>query len=92
MNVLTASLKRSVAAAGDTGAALRLFTGTWQHDIDQVNLLVKQPGVVVKVYSVGSHRLALALARQERLLPLVREAVLQEMGINAGNLRASNIL
>jgi hypothetical protein len=44
------------------------------------------------VYSEPSHRLALSLARQGKLAPLVREAICQEMGCNSGNVRLANLL
>jgi hypothetical protein len=46
----------------------------------------------LQVYSVESHRLALALQRQRKLAPLVREAVLQELGLQSGNVRLANLL
>lgn len=80
------------AAVRGSTARIKVITGTWQHDVDQANLLGSQHHVVVKVYSVESHRLALALARQRKLAPLVREAVLQELGLQSGNVRLANLL
>lgn len=48
--------------------------------------------VCLQVYGVDSHRLALALARQRKLAPIIREAVLGEMGINSGNVRLVNLV
>jgi hypothetical protein len=48
--------------------------------------------LLLQVYSVESHRLALALQRQRKLAPLVREAVLQELGLQSGNVRLANLL
>ncbi len=46
----------------------------------------------LQVYGVNSHRLALAMTKAGKLAPLVREAVLQEMGIQSGNIRVANLL
>jgi hypothetical protein len=131
------------AAVANSSANIKIFTGTWQHDVDQANLLGHQPHVKLKVcsaakqntvwnrftcirmgehqfssvraiqlhycmlrlwtltsccllrlqvYSVESHRLALALQRQRKLAPLVREAVLQELVLQSGNVRLANLL
>lgn len=42
-------LMASVQQAGAAGTRIKLFSGTWQHDLDQVNHLAQCPGVVVKV-------------------------------------------
>eukprot|EP00878_Enallax_costatus_P005986 GHUV01006278.1.p2 GENE.GHUV01006278.1~~GHUV01006278.1.p2 ORF type:complete len:465 (+),score=146.42 GHUV01006278.1:1741-3135(+) len=83
------TLHQAVAASS---AKIKVFTGTWQHDIDQANALQDYKHVDIKVYGVDSHRLALALARQRKLAPIIREAVLAEMGISSGNVRLVNLL
>lgn len=45
-----------------------------------------------QVHSVDSHRLALALAARGKLAPLLREAILGELGISSGNVRLANLL
>ena len=45
-----------------------------------------------QVHSVDSHRLALALAAREKLAPMLREAILSEVGLSSGNVRLSNLL
>ena len=88
------------------------FVGTWQHDLDQVNLIPereeglkgkvgadsvpaaggKKGGIRVKVFSLDSHRLALHLDKQGKLLPIVKDAIAHEMGERTGNIRISNLL
>ena len=41
---------------------------------------------------MDSHRLALSLASQDRLAPILREAILAEVGIISGNIRVANML
>lgn len=48
--------------------------------------------VTVRVFSVDSHRLAAALDARGQLVPLVREAVLRQLGIKSANVRISNLL
>eukprot|EP00775_Hariotina_reticulata_P002502 gene2502-2806_t len=86
---LQAHLQAAVAASP---ARIKVFTGTWEHDVDQANLLTHHPHVQIKVYSVDSHRLALNLAARGTLAPLVREVILTEMGISSGNVRLANLL
>jgi hypothetical protein len=67
--------------------------GRWRHDLDQVNALPKSaPALQVKVYSVDSHRLALYLDRQGKLEALVRAAVLNAAGLDAGQVRLTNLV
>jgi hypothetical protein len=51
-----------------------------------------EAGVTVDVQPVGSHRLALALDQQGKLLPLVQNAVLAELGIKPPPVRLANLL
>jgi hypothetical protein len=83
-------MQDAVANAPDTRVSI--YTGTWSHDVAQAALLEHLPNVHVKVYSVESHRLALALARQQKLAPLVREAIMGELGAPSGNVRYANLL
>lgn len=39
---------------GASSARIRVFTGTWQHDIDQANLLGRHNHVNVKVSLAGA--------------------------------------
>lgn len=48
--------------------------------------------VQLKLYGVSTHRLAYYLASTEQLLPIVRGALLQEMGFSAGNIRLQNLV
>lgn len=91
-----------------TQAKVRVLTGTWQHDLDQANMLPCAPrkpalrrgmptapperGVFIDVQPVGSHRLALALDKQAKLLPLVQNEVLAELGIEPPPVRITNLL
>lgn len=61
-----------------------VHTGSWRHDLDQARCLPAQPGLKVQIYSVDSHRLALALDRRGMLVQIVRSAVLQ---VSAGRRR-----
>jgi hypothetical protein len=38
-----------------SSAAIKVFTGTWQHDVDQANLLSHQPHVNIKVKTGGGN-------------------------------------
>jgi Leucine-rich repeat (LRR) protein len=67
-----------------------IHVGNWKHDLDQANICPKQ-AAVVKIYSIESHRLAIALDRQGKLLPTVRAAILNEMGLSGNNVRVSNL-
>jgi Leucine-rich repeat (LRR) protein len=77
-------------------AMIQVHVGNWQHDLDQVKEIGKKKGrkgVVVKIWGVNSHRLAAVLDRGERLLPLVRSAVLEELGCeNKGEVRLVNLV
>ena len=46
----------------------------------------------LKIYSIDSHRLALALDSQGRLLPLVRSTLLGQMGFKSGDVRIQNLV
>lgn len=48
--------------------------------------------VHLKVYSVNTHRLAYYLDCTDKLLPLIRGALLQEMGFPSGNVRLQNLV
>lgn len=60
-----------------------------QHILRLLLLLVLLP---LQVHSVDSHRLALALAGRNKLAPMIREAILSEVGITSGNVRLTNLL
>jgi hypothetical protein len=88
-----ATLKRrvleNVAACGGT---VVVHTGSWRHDLDQARCLPSQEGIKMQIYSVESHRLAMALDRRGMLLQIVRSAVLQAMGLtNKDSLRLANL-
>ncbi len=104
-----ATLKQRIMdASAATQAKVRVLTGTWQHDLDQVNILPCVPrkppvrrgqvappperGLFIDVQPVGSHRLALALDQQGKLLPLVQHAVMGELGIQPPPVRVTNLL
>jgi Leucine-rich repeat (LRR) protein len=107
----------SVLEGLPSSTSVTSFVGTWQHDLDQVNLLpereedvkatvkekaaasdvvvgqsVKKGGIRVKVFSLDSHRLALYLDKQNKLLPMVRDAIAHEQGERTGNIRIANLL
>ncbi|MEW5305440.1 MAG: hypothetical protein WDW36_007979 [Sanguina aurantia] len=68
-----------LAAVEESTADITVFTGTWQHDIDQVHSLPKK--VRHTIFPADSHRLALHLERQGKLMPIVQEVLLQQMGV-----------
>lgn len=69
-----------------------VHVGNWKHDLHQANTLPRDaPNLHVQIYSVDSHRLALAMDRSGKLLPTLRSAILNEMGLtDASNVRIAN--
>ena len=61
------------------------------HDLAQAKLL-PQEHVQLKVFTCDSHRLAFILDQRGKLVPLLRAAILSEMGFCAGNVRLQNLL
>lgn len=54
--------------------------------------IVPHPRTPTQIYSVESHRLAMALDRRGMLVQIVRSAVLQAMGLtNKDSLRLANL-
>ncbi|KAF5837548.1 hypothetical protein DUNSADRAFT_4184 [Dunaliella salina] len=81
-----------LAAVNSSQAAIHVHTGTWEHDLEQAKLLPEDK-VAHKVYNLDSHRVAIYLEAQAKLLPLVQEVMLNSMGISAKkNVRISNVL
>ncbi|KAF5835339.1 hypothetical protein DUNSADRAFT_7571 [Dunaliella salina] len=81
-----------LAAVKSSQAAIHVHTGTWEHDLEQAKLLPEDK-VAHKVYNLDSHRVAIYLESQAKLLPLVQEVMLNSMGISAKkNVRISNVL
>ena len=69
-----------------------IHVGNWKHDLDQTTVFsAKDSAAHVQIYSVNSHRLALALDRGEKLLPILRGAILNEMGLSANHVRIANL-
>jgi len=69
-----------------------VHVGNWKHDLNQVNILPRDaPNLLVKIYGVDSHRLALALDRSGKLAAIVKAAILNEMGVSGNNLRIANL-
>lgn len=64
--VMTSALEKSTAA-------IDVHTGSWDHDKHQASLL-PQSKVTHVVHQVDSHRLALALDGEEKLLPIIKDA------------------
>jgi membrane carboxypeptidase/penicillin-binding protein len=86
--------RRLTAAAASTAATVTIHCGTWQHDLDQASVLADAaPRVQVRVHSVSSHRLALYLQSQRKLLPIIMEALSREAGVRyTAGVRLVNIL
>jgi Leucine-rich repeat (LRR) protein len=69
-----------------------VHVGNWRHDLSQVNLLPREASCLhVHLYSLDSHRLAAALDRTGKLLPLLRAAILNEMDLSGGLVRIANM-
>lgn len=70
-----------------------VHVGNWQHDLQQSNFI--PPDIQhahVKIYSVNSHRLAIALDKTGKLLPLLQSAILNQLGrASTTNVRLSNL-
>lgn len=85
--------ERIMHSVGACQGQITVHVGNWDHDVKQANLMpMDLSSVQVKVYSVNSHRLALALDTTKKLLPLVRSAISNEMGISTKSYRVSNLL
>jgi hypothetical protein len=83
---------RAHAAAAVAPGRVTAHVGTWRHDLDQVAAL-PAADVHVRLYSVDSHRLALALDRVGRLVPTLRAAVHGELGLpTPEDVRLANLL
>ena len=61
------------------------------HGMRQAKLLPEEH-VQLKVYSCDSHRLAFILDQRGKLVPLLRAAILTEMGYRANNVRLANLV
>jgi Leucine-rich repeat (LRR) protein len=82
--------ERALDGIANCKGKVTIHVGNWKHDLDQATICPKQ-AAIVKIYSIESHRLAIALDRQGKLLPTVRAAILNEMGLSANNVRVSNL-
>lgn len=54
--------------------------------------LLPEEHVQLKVYTCDSHRLAFILDQRGKLVPLLRAAILSEMGYRANNVRLGNLV
>ena len=61
-----------------------MHTGSWAHDTHQASLLPSDK-VTHVVHRVDSHRLALALDGEDKLLPIVRDAFDGEIAAARGD-------
>ena len=69
-----------------------IHVSNWLHDLDQARL-VPQDHCQLKVYHLDSHRLAHALSAQNKLVPIIRSSILNEMGFkSADNIRLQNLV
>jgi hypothetical protein len=86
-----AALKHRVLSGVEAcDGKVTVHVGNWKHDLDQVNLL-PQNSTHVQIYSIDSHRLAAALDRAGKLLPMLRAAISNELGLSGSNVRISNL-
>ncbi|KAH7622124.1 putative Leucine-rich repeat-containing protein 1 [Nannochloris sp. 'desiccata'] len=83
--------KRALDGIASCKGKVTIHVGNWKHDLDQAIICPKE-AANVKIYSIESHRLAIALDRAGKLLPAMRAAILNEMGLSANNVRVSNLL
>jgi hypothetical protein len=74
--VLTSGLENSTAKVS-------VHTGSWEHDKHQASLL-PQSKIEHVVHRVDSHRLALALDGEEKLLPIIQSAFELEIALARG--------
>jgi hypothetical protein len=79
--VLTSGLEKSAAKVS-------VHTGSWDHDKHQASLL-PQTKIEHVVHRVDSHRLALALDGEEKLLPIIQGAFESEIAIARGEVAVS---
>lgn len=83
---------RVLAGVHSCQGRITVHVGNWTHDVSQINKLPrKSENLGVKLYSINSHRLAIALDRSGELLPLIRGAILNQMGLSGGRVRISNM-
>ncbi|KAK9830263.1 hypothetical protein WJX72_010668 [[Myrmecia] bisecta] len=82
---------RLCAEVAHSSANITIHCSNWQHDLDQGKML-PQEHVQLEVYSVDSHRLALYLDDSHKLLPIVRNAILAEMGYTPKEVRLHNLV
>ncbi|GMH43494.1 hypothetical protein BSKO_11416 [Bryopsis sp. KO-2023] len=77
---------RVLDGVAKSNAEVTVFSGNWDHDIGQVQQL-DQSKIKWKVFGVDSHRLAMYLDMNQKLVPVVRAA----MGFPTGEVRLSNL-
>jgi len=71
------------ALEGYTGD-VQVHTGSWEHDSYQAQLVEHFNSVAVTKHGIDSHRLALALHRQDKLLPVVMKKLQEELEACSG--------
>eukprot|EP00889_Picochlorum_renovo_P003466 jgi/Picre1/30496/NNA_005860.t1 len=76
------------ACSGD----IQVHVGNWHHDVQQSNIIPSSlEQARVKIYGIDSHRLAIALDRGNKLIPILESSILQCCGVtNTANIRLSN--
>uniref|UniRef100_A0A061RCG5 Leucine rich repeat protein n=1 Tax=Tetraselmis sp. GSL018 TaxID=582737 RepID=A0A061RCG5_9CHLO len=85
-----AALRDNLLAAVEASPAqITVHCGNWQHDLDQA--VIVEPRADLRVYDVYSHRLAVQLDAQGRLLPIIRDTVFAAMR-DKSDVRLSNLL
>lgn len=91
LDALSARCAAAVRQAASQGTTVQVHVGSWLHDLEQGRLL-PQEAVKLQVYGVESHRLALLLDKQGKLLPLVGGVVRGAIGLRAGDVRLTNLV
>lgn len=71
-----------------------IHVGNWHHDVQQSNMIpTDMEHARVKIYSVDSHRLAIALDKSDKLVPIIQSSILHFFGLTLPqNIRPSNLL
>lgn len=71
-----------------------VHVGNWHHDVQQSNMIPTSiEHARVKIYGVDSHRLAIALDRSDKLVPIIQGSILHFFGLTLKqNIRPSNLL
>lgn len=74
---LTKLKEKLLAATSTSQGSITVYSGTWQHDLDQAVMV--EPQATLRVYDADTHRLALRLHSEGKLMPIIRDSVFSAM-------------